>query len=56
MDSYEFTLEILSCNNVDKGIVPEIKDLGLKYKSEFGKFNHKQKYLVVRFLEEELLG
>jgi len=30
MDSYEFMLEILSCNNTDKDIGQEIKDLGLK--------------------------
>ena len=32
MDSYEFMLEILSCNHADKDIGQEIKDLGLKSK------------------------
>jgi hypothetical protein len=50
-------LEILSCNNADKkmDIDQEIRDLGLKYRSEFVELNDKQKDLVVRFLEQELI-
>lgn len=39
MNSYEFMLEILSCNNADKDIEQEIKDLGLK--SKFSILNDK---------------
>ena len=57
MESYEFTLAILSCNNVDKkmDIDQEIRDLGLKCRSEFVWQSDKQKDLVVRFLEQELI-
>ena len=50
-------LEILSCNNADEKIVidQEIRDLVLKYKPEFAGLNVKQRDIVVRFLEQELI-
>jgi len=57
MNSYEFMLEILACNNVDEkiDIDQKIRGLVLKYKPEFVGLNEKQKNVVVRFLQEKLL-
>ena len=47
-------LEILSCNcdDLDRDIVAELKDLSLEYNSEFVNLSEKQKNLVIRFLQE----
>lgn len=57
IDSYKLMLEVLYCNNGNEkiDIDLEIREIGLKSRSEFVDLSEKQKDIVVRFLEREVI-